>query len=347
MGKHVGWIVRRDRDKWRAEVREHGRYRSRTFAVRPEATAWAKREAGAIAQGVALSLRAPGKIRTEEMVDQYLAGMRGRGTSATHLRLVGSTLAAVAEFAPDLSAPTAGEAIERWRDGLACSPSSRNRKLVELRGLINWAIKRDYLARDPTRAIARVAQPRKLKPMFSVDELRAMIAGAADEPWALRCALLIYSGMRFQEAAFLRWQDVDFQGRTLRVSLESGAAIKRDKERLIPLQDELAALLLPMRGKRGPIAETALGSYVRDWRAHLGRRGVAIDGRTPHSLRHCYAAIMSATGVAAPIVGDYLGHASAQTTAGYTRLAARYVAQVEGWPRGQFRLLDAREIPGK
>lgn len=47
---------------------------------------------------------------------------------------------------------------------------------------------------------------------------------------------------------------------------------------------------------------------------------------------------MTATGVPGALLGAYLGHSSADTTAIYTKLASRYAQAVGGWARGEFRL---------
>lgn len=65
---------------------------------------------------------------------------------------------------------------------------------------------------------------------------------------------------------------------------------------------------------------------------------IYVGRRTPHSCRHTYAGLMTATGVPGALLGAYLGHSSADTTAIYTKLAGRYAQAVGAWGRGEFRL---------
>ena len=49
---------------------------------------------------------------------------------------------------------------------------------------------------------------------------------------------------------------------------------------------------------------------------------------------------MTATGINSGLLRAYMGHTADATTAHYSQLATRYAAVVEGWPRGQFQLMQ-------
>lgn len=68
------------------------------------------------------------------------------------------------------------------------------------------------------------------------------------------------------------------------------------------------------------------------------RQGIAIGERSPHSLRHTYAGLMTATGVPSIMLAAWMGHVSMATTAGYAQMAMRFHVVAQAWPRGQFRL---------
>jgi integrase len=204
-------------------------------------------------------------------------------------------------------------------------------------------MRRGLLPRDPTLAIDRASREERVRAQFTIDDLRAMLtaqlADASPEYHRL-VALLAYTGMRFREAALARWEDIDWSGRCILVRVGPGRRVKRNRERLIPLQDELAAVLEPHRQEAGPLTQGQEWNPTRGFRSYLKRAGVAVDGRSPHSLRHTYAGIMTATGVPAQLLMAYLGHSSAATMLRYTRLAARFVAvtEREKWQRGEIRI---------
>ena len=123
------------------------------------------------------------------------------------------------------------------------------------------------------------------------------------------------------------------------VALAAGGRVKRQRERLVPLQPELAAILEPLKQDSGHLFTGKSWNPTRGFQAFLGRAGVTVAGRSPHSLRHTYAGIMTATGLPGPLLSAYLGHTSAATTMQYTKLAARYVAAVTGWSRGEMPIM--------
>lgn len=76
--------------------------------------------------------------------------------------------------------------------------------------------------------------------------------------------------------------------------------------------------------------------HGRDLRAFCRRLGIDPAGRSPHSLRHSYAGLMTATGVRSLVLADWMGHESTATTKGYSTMATRYLAPCRGWPMGRF-----------
>ncbi len=195
--------------------------------------------------------------------------------------------------------------------------------------------------RNPLVVVDREHVPSRLKPQFSMDELRRLVSKAGDHYHSFLCVLL-YTGTRIDEAAHLRWEDVDCSGNMVAVTLDSGANIKRDKERLIALQPELAAYLLAIRPEHaaGPIFGRVGAHRGARFAAYLKRCGVTKGRRTPHSLRHCYAGLQTAAGLSHALLRAYMGHSADSTTASYAKMATSYVSAVEGWPRGQFQLMQ-------
>ncbi len=343
MGEHKGWRVRTDASgKTRAEVwvPSTKKYRSKSFTDPKRARAWAKDEAAGVLVGRTEPALALGVVLTRSLADDYMASLMARGRSVSHLANVRRTLAGLAKVAPQLSAQGAGRAIESWLDGLTVSATSRNRMLVEVRALCAWATRRDLLARDPTRAIERATVGRYLRPQFTASELVILLSLPTPAPgWHRRFALLLYSGLRADEADALTWADIDLPGRSILVRHHQGHRLKRGRERIVPMQPELASILDCAGMPGAQVAPLADKNDRRGMAKFLELHGIPSAGRSPHSCRHTYAGLMTASGVPGALVGAYLGHSSAATTAIYTQLAARYVTSADGWTRGVFRLL--------
>ena len=356
MGKHLGWRVYEKAGEWVGAIREGDGYRTRGFTGEREATRWAQDEA-AKSRARAAWESAPGRVMTAAAMADYLAALEARGRSPSHLVNVRATLTELAIEVPRLDSDDAQRALQRWWATLAkrshgghgaqgerMSPATRNRKLTEARALCRWLIRQDRLSSDPTRRLERLAVDSYLRPQFSLDELRTIVRATGDPQW-LRLCLLVYLGMRDGEVDLIRWSDVDESGKVIALRLRAGTTIKRRRERLVPIPDELLAILTERRDKpEVPVlSPTKYNRHLLFARA-LERLGIPLDGRSPHSLRHTYAGVMTATGVPGPLLSAWLGHTSAATTMLYTKLAARYSAGVEGWPRGQMRLM-AQPLP--
>jgi integrase len=111
-------------------------------------------------------------------------------------------------------------------------------------------------------------------------------------------------------------------------------------ERITPVPDELAAILAPLVRKSGRVVGVSLGNANRRFEAFLKAYGMAGHKLTPHSCRHTYVGIMTATGEPAGVVRLYVGHSADAMTHHYAEAAARFRSEVEGWQRGDLQLME-------
>ena len=366
MGQHKGWTVAKQGDKWVCRVwqPDSRRYKSKSFDRQGDAAAHGKAEAGKIAAGVRVAERWP--TRTADLARDFIRELEELGRSPRHVHETQRMLTELAKDVPDLAASNSGTLISNWlaAQRLATdpakpiSPATRNRHLVMIRALCSWAIRWKRMTEDPTAPIRQATVPDPLPAVFTVDELRQLLAKTRykvvrpgndpADPYHLFFAVMAYTGLRRGEASGLHAEDLDWSGRSILVRLRVGTRIKRQRERIVPLQDELATLLAPWKGRQGPIFKKFSGNPYRSFASFLKRAGVTLGDRHPHSCRHTYAGLMTATGVPGPLLSCYLGHSSAATTLGYTRLSQRFVRSVEGWGRGELRLAaQAMPSPGK
>ena len=104
----------------------------------------------------------------------------------------------------------------------------------------------------------------------------------------------------------------------------------------MPLQPALASILgqagtgtvAPLHGVNNTV------QHGRNFRAFLLHCGLPVGKRTPHSCRHTYGALMTATGCPSILVQAYMGHESVATTADYAKAAPLHVEAVKGWGMG-------------
>lgn len=179
-----------------------------------------------------------------------------------------------------------------------------------------WCEDEGLLERSPAVRIPKVAQPRSIPaPMTDADF--AVATAGARQPMRVWLFLGSEAGLRCDEMAGLSRANI--LGRDLWVTG------KGDKQRLVPITDTLAAELeraqLPAAGLLfpGKYGQRRTGSSVSDLiNDHLHRLGIA---STAHKLRHRYGTrFLEASGGDLRLTQEVMGHASPQTTAGYTKV---------------------------
>ena len=142
--------------------------------------------------------------------------------------------------------------------------------------------------------------------------------------------LIATYGLRISEAAGLELDDIAWRDRRIYIPRP-----KIGTPLLFPLTDEVATALLDyLRNARpesahrqlflrvrvplGPIKPTAVTDAFQAWAAHAGIRLPRLAG--PHCLRHSLAMHLLRQGTSLKIIGDLLGHRSAESTCVYLRL---------------------------
>jgi integrase len=367
-----------------------GRYESATFArtaadkdrTKPGTAAgddWSAKQLARYRLGQATAE----PTAVEAVVDGYLADLRarrrkGKPLNPTHVRDVERTLVSLGVACPglDLNKPNvAARTIRAWWDGLTATPTAksgkvlrRNLKLaprtkarywVHVTSMLGWAVDRQVILRNPLAA-ERIDLEGDTEPVvFTLAQVRAVVElDAVDDPvwrWVL---LMLGAGLRRSEALALKWEDMLWTQRLVRVVRGKGGGGRHTAP-----PPDLLAMLSRIGGPDatkslvGPIVgDLAGGDRKGEWkafRALLLRAGVDPDlgrgelsGRPvrlhPHSCRHTFAAMMLASGVDSLLLQQYLGHRDEGMTGHYSKLAALFTAeaQAEGWKPGAVPLLS-------
>ena len=134
--------------------------------------------------------------------------------------------------------------------------------------------------------------------------------------------LLLLTGARLREVMCAEWSWVDWERGVLRVPAErgkTGAAEVQLSQRAVVILRELEAAA----GGRpwvvpGDDGTKPLVGYRKLWLALLEDAG--IEGLRVHDLRHTFASYTLSAGHSLGVVGQLLGHRSAQTTTRYAHL---------------------------
>jgi integrase len=202
---------------------------------------------------------------------------------------------------------------ERWltERGKEIAPQTFAHELNALRSIFDYAVRLGLTLSNPAKDIKRrkIVQARITIP--SREQFRQLIAtirksdGRADSqakaaPGADFVELLAYSGCRLNEAASLRWCDVNFDTSTLTVT-GGERRTKNDETRTIPMTQALRVLLLRLYDHRKPLATDSV--TVSDSAKKCLQTACRRLGReqfTHHDFRHFFATTCIEAGVDIP-----------------------------------------------
>jgi integrase len=220
--------------------------------------------------------------------------------------------------------------VSRLHARMARTPYQANRVLAVLSKAFNLAEVWGWRVggSNPCRHLERYREERRER-FLSGDELSglsAVLTQAEQAKWespfaiaALR--LLILTGCRVGEIVKLRWSEVDFDRRCLRLadSKTGKKTIYLNAPALEILADLERAPTNPyvVQGDR---SDGHLVGLTRVW--FRLRRRAGLDDVRLHDLRHTFASFGAGTGLSLPILGKLLGHTQAVTTQRYAHLAA-------------------------
>jgi integrase len=230
------------------------------------------------------------------------------------------------------------------------SPRSINMTVTLLGAILESAVERELIARNPARGRSRrvkESEPRRSY-LENAKQLEALLSAAGeldgkaakDKRHVERRAMiatLLFAGLRIGELLALRWRDVDLAGGWLRVGDAKTPAGRRRVKVRGALRDELSAMRSRVSGTAdGYVFPTRTGALLRPEnfrnrvlapavkRANetLADAGEQLpEGLTPHSLRRTFATVLYALGETPPVVMAEMGHTD-------PALALRVYAQV-------------------
>jgi integrase/recombinase XerC len=212
------------------------------------------------------------------------------------------------------------------------SPRTVHKKLTALRTYCKYLIREGELDSNP---LDRVLKPKisKRNPVFVEEgnmEVLLEDFSFGDDFEGIRnrlvMDLLYQTGMRRSELIGLKTTSVDIPSRSVKV------LGKRNKERLVPLDDSLISAIrhylvlrqevvadeqvdaLIITGKGKPAYDSMIYRIVNKYLAMV----TTLDKKSPHVLRHTFATHMLNGGADLNAIKELLGHANLSATQVYT-----------------------------
>lgn len=211
------------------------------------------------------------------------------------------------------------------------SALSINRKMSSLKSFFKYLYQNKFIDEYPLTGHKSLKIEKKLQIPFSENEMQLVLKnvdlGGYDQMLKFLIVSLFYTlGIRKSELINLELRNVDFFLKNIKV------VGKRNKERVIPLVDEVELVLKEYLTKRALVAsddekmlmllkngnklnETFVYRLINDY-----FRGVTSKlKKSPHMLRHTFATHMLSNGADLNSIKELLGHSSLSSTQIYTQ----------------------------
>lgn len=235
------------------------------------------------------------------------------------------------------------ERVERWSALLASNGHTGNRTRVKILTILHGVMQRAQrvwkLPQNPVTAVEKpVSRSRVELDVFSPEEIYALVRAAASEQDAAMFLMAAFTGLRRGEVIALRWRDIDFARRHIRVTSSYTERVltspKSGRARSVPMAPQVAEALAKLANSGSQAPEDGLvfpgsgGSYMdgtalyRRYKAALRRAGLR-DLRF-HDLRHTFGTQVIGNGSVSILqLKDWMGHADIATTMKYLHYSPR------------------------
>lgn len=226
------------------------------------------------------------------------------------------------------------------------APATCRKVYIIMQSVFARAVEQGFLKETPcTKAVIlpKAKSAKEKKPFLDENQAKELLSMAQDySQFNTIIKVLLYTGMRSGECLALRWQDIDFENRTIHIEntlTDVGGKhwLQPPKtatsNRFIGLSDVLADILREHK-KQQEVKKAAVGclykypemvfttesgNYIDRSRLNTQFRrfvkNTSFEFATLHTLRHCNATLLINSGIDLKIVSDLLGHSDVSTTA--------------------------------
>ena len=227
------------------------------------------------------------------------------------------------------------------------APATCRKVYVIMQSIFARAVEQGFIKETPcTKAVIlpkNKSEMKEKKPFLDEAQAKELLSMVEEySQFNTIIKVLLYTGMRSGECLALRWQDIDFQNKTIHIEntlTDVGGKHwlqppkTANSNRFIGLSDVLANIFQEHRkhqqeklNKLGSlylypemVFTTDSGNYVDRSRLNTQFRkfvkNTNFEFATLHTLRHCNATLLINSGIDLKIVSELLGHSDISTTA--------------------------------
>ena len=230
-----------------------------------------------------------------------------------------------------------------WRREVGNSKVTANSALKDLRAIINRGIRQGWYTAGANvfESVDPFPVPRQQVKFFTPEQLAKLLEVVETRPLYLKWVVLLaaYAGLRRNEIANCRWEWLSF-GDTPQIHVQRGHGfeVKDAQDRSIPMAKIIADALLPHVQTEGYLFPASLQSagknlqYRWDPKKALmtALREACLSDKEPFlTLRHSFGSLHARAGTPLPIISEWMGHSSIQTTRAHYVNATGYDARID------------------
>jgi len=206
----------------------------------------------------------------------------------------------------------------RQKEGV--SHRTINAELIVLNMAFRLAVKWGFIDRNPADEVKKIEVSRKETPRFLSEEECKALLSQCDEYLYPIIFTFLNTGLRKGELENLRWRDVDFERRIIKIVPEPGF-VPISAQREVPINQKLLEVLLKQKeiskdaefvflGKQGKkIPE----NYLRNGFVTLTRKCAMADVTQSQTLRYTFGARLVEKGLDLISVKKLMGHSEKDT----------------------------------
>lgn len=358
--------------RYRVSDPHTGKMVSKSFSTRAEGDVWAEGMRGGLRNRTVANGRVPWALAVED----YVADLTDAGRNEKYIRTVARVGAdLLTAGASDITGERFRPLVQQYITGLVTAPGSRQpglpmsaatrrTSLAIVRAIVHAAVDKYRIPFDPVGGIKAPKVRKEMVDTMTIDEVRLCLRPEMEShTYFMRFAILAYLGVRDRgEGLMLRWDDYDPTRRQIRIRYQDEVELKTG-EREVPVPGELAAIfkhapklcpwILPDEIRQGANGKMVgdktdyqrFKAFLRDSWIHEDIRPQdreRVENRirlvNRKAMRHLYARMMAATGVALSTLKERMGHTSISTTTIYAEGSASFESVTVGWPRGELLL---------